>query len=103
MGRSDLFGGTDLGVDLLYEVGVDVMGYNISPFLFFIEIYNNDEGNRKEYFGSSLRGTRWPYLVGCGEPGMETWTALREMIKRSFLDMSVLPLDGDQEEEETMT
>ena len=46
----------DLGVDLLYEVGVDVMGYNISPFLFFIEIYNNDEGNRKEYFGFFSKG-----------------------------------------------
>ena len=42
----------DLGVDLLYGVSaltavVDVMGYNISPSLFFIEIFNNDKGNRK--------------------------------------------------------
>ena len=31
--------------------GVDVMGYNISPLLFYIEICNNDKGNKKEYFG----------------------------------------------------
>ena len=42
----------DLGVDLLYGVSaltavVDVMGYNISPSLFFIEIFNNDKDNRK--------------------------------------------------------
>jgi len=27
------------------------MGYNIRPFFFFIEIYNNDKSDRKEYFG----------------------------------------------------
>ena len=32
------------------------MGYNISPLLFFIEICNNDKGNKKEYFGISSKG-----------------------------------------------
>ena len=31
------------------------MGYNIRPFLFFIEIYNNDKSDRKVYFGERQR------------------------------------------------
>ena len=59
----------DLGMDLLYGVG----GYNISPSLFFIEIFNNDKGN----FGG-LRGTQQPYLGVCGAPG---WPVLGERTK----------------------
>ena len=76
------------------------MGYNISPLLFFIEICNNDKGNKKEYFGIFSKGDSTAVLDGCGEPGR--WTALGERIKRSFLDMLVLPLDGDQEEEDRL-
>ena len=76
------------------------MGYNISPLLFFIEICNNDKGNKKEYFGifskGGLNSRIWMDAVS------HRWTVLGERIKRSFLDMSVLPLDGDQEEEDRL-
>ena len=52
--------------------GVDVMGYNISPLLFFIEICNNDEGNKKEYFGFFSKEDSTAVLDGCGEPQMDS-------------------------------
>jgi len=75
------------------------MGYNISPLLFFIEICNNDKDNKKEYFRIFSEKTQQPYWMGAVS---HRWTALGERIKRSFLDMSVLPLDGDQEEEDRL-
>ena len=69
-----------------------------SPFLFFIEICNKEEGNRKEYFGFHFKGDSTAVFgwVRCAR--MVTWTVSGERTKRSFLDMSVLSLDRDQEE-----
>ena len=42
------------------------MGYNIRPFLFFIEIYNNDKSDRKEYFRERFFSEGDPTAVfGC--------------------------------------
>jgi len=81
------------------------MGYNIRPFLFFIEIYNNDKSDRKEYFGERFLSEGDPTAVfGCVRCAKQMDIVGREDTKK-FLDMLVfsLPREGEEGEEETMT
>ena len=78
------------------------MGYNIRPFLFFIEIYNNDKSDRKEYFGERFFSEGDSTAVfGCVRCARQMDIVGREDTKK-FLDMLVFSLAGEGEEE-TMT
>ena len=81
------------------------MGYNIRPFLFFIEIYNNDKSDRKEYFGERFFSEGDSTAVfGCVRCTKQMDIVGREDTKK-FLDMLVFSLagKGEEGEEETMT
>jgi len=81
------------------------MGYNIRPFLFFIEIYNNDKSDRKEYFGERFFSEGDSTAVfGCVRCARQMDIVGKEDTKK-FLDMLVLSLagEGEEGEEETMT
>ena len=76
------------------------MGYNIRPFLFFIEIYNNDKSDRKEYFGERFFSEGDPTAVfGCVRCAKQMDIVGREDTKKS-LDILVFSLAGEEGEEE---
>jgi len=67
------------------------MGYNIRPFLFFIEIYNNDKSDRKEYFGKRFFSEGDPTTVfGCVRCARQMDMVGREDLKKLWTCWSFL-------------
>merc|ERR1712037_1083729 len=90
----------NLGVDLLYEVRGGRDGLQHQPLALLHrdlqQRQGQQEGVLQDFLYRGLNSRIWMDAVS------HRWTALGERIKRSFLDMSVLPLDGDQEEEDRL-